>query len=366
MKQGSRRRFLRAAGVAASVGLAGCSGTRVGEQGVDQTDDASVVVTGEGLGQQGQTASYVDVYEAAIESVVLVQAFLSTGQSQGSGWVYDGSHVVTNHHVVDDAEVVEVQFSDGTWAEATVLGTDRFSDLAVLAVAEKPDSAAPLPVMSGDPPVGTRVVAIGNPYGLEGSMSEGIVSGVNRLLPNINGVQIADTIQTDVAVNPGNSGGPLLRLDGTVVGCVNAGGGENLAFAISAAMIRRVVPELIDRGEYDHAAMGISMTNVTPTVARVNDLDGVSGVMVVTVADGGPSSGLLQPATGTNSVGGVRVPVGGDVLLALDGTPIPTQQAYAVYLALQTRPGEVVTATVLRDGELIERTVTLGTRGGLT
>ncbi|WP_439027440.1 S1C family serine protease [Haloarchaeobius sp. DT45] len=364
MKQVSRRRFLAGAGTAASVVLAGCPGSRVGEQGVDETETRTEDAPSTTGAVEG--ASYVDVYEEAIQSVVLVQAFLPSGQSQGSGWVYDGSHIVTNHHVVEDAEAVEVQFHDGTWEEATVVGTDRFSDLAVLEVTSKPDSATPLQVMESDPRVGRRVVAIGNPYGLEGSMSEGIVSGVNRLLPNINGVQIADTIQTDVAVNPGNSGGPLLRLDGVVVGCVNAGGGENLAFAISAAMIRRVVPTLIERGEYGHAAMGIGMTNVTPTVARVNDLDGVSGVMIVTVAEGGPSSDLLRPATGTTSVGGVRVPVGGDVLVALDGTPIPTQQAYATYLALEKRPGDTVTARLLRDGEFVERTVTLGTRGGLT
>ncbi|WP_267640735.1 S1C family serine protease [Haloarchaeobius amylolyticus] len=363
MQQVSRRRFLLGAGAAASVGLAGCSGTRVGEQGVTQSEQ-SVGEVGDQPVQEDETASYVDVYEAAIPSVVLVQAFLPTGQSQGSGWVYDDTHVVTNHHVVADAEAVDVQFSNGDWAEATVVGSDRFSDLAVLEVAGKPAAAEPLPLMTGDPPVGRRVVAIGNPYGLEGSMSEGIVSGVNRLLPNINGVQIADTIQTDVAVNPGNSGGPLLRLDGTVVGCINAGGGENLGFAISAAMIRRVVPTLVEHGDYQHAAMGISMTNVTPTVARVNDLDGVSGVMVVTVADSGPAAGLLQPATGTTTVGGVRVPVGGDVLVAIDDTRIASQQAYATYLALRTRPGDVVQATILRDGELVDRTLTLGTRGG--
>ncbi|WP_435359140.1 S1C family serine protease [Haloarchaeobius sp. DFWS5] len=364
MDSTSRRQFLTLAGTAASASLAGCGGTPVGEQGATGTHNSTDDGTGESP-QHADSSVYTDVYEQAISSVGLVKAFLPEGQSQGSAWVFDEETLVTNHHVVANAEAVEVQFHDGTWAVAEIHGTDIFSDLAALDVPDAPESAAPLSLMERDPPVGKRVVAIGNPYGFEGSMSEGIVSGVNRLLPNINGVQIADTIQTDAAVNPGNSGGPLVGLDGEVVGCINSGGGENIAFAISAPMVNRVVPELVEHGDYSHAAMGISMVNVTPTVARVNELETTDGAMIVGVADGGPSDDLIQPATETTSVGGVSVPVGGDVLVAIEGAKISSQQAYAAYLALETKPGDTVTVTLLRDGQRIERTVTLGSRSGV-
>jgi S1-C subfamily serine protease len=360
MDDPNRRQFLTFAGTAALSAFAGCSGLPVGGQ--DTERNSATRTTTEPLADGASV--YSEVYRESIGSVTLIRAFLPSGQSQGSGWVYDDSHVVTNHHVVDEAEEVEVQFHDGTWADAEIVGSDLYSDLAVLRIDQKPDVATPLPLFDGDPPVGERVVAIGNPYGFEGSMSEGIVSGVNRYLPSVNGVPIPDTIQTDAAVNPGNSGGPLLTLDGRVVGVVNAGGGENIAFAISAELLQRVVPALIADGTYSHPALGVALTNVTPTTARVNDLDEPRGVMVIGVVRGSPAHNVLTPATETTEVAGVTVPVGGDVIVGIEETAIPTEAAYATYLALNERPGERVMVAAIRDGEPFEREIVLATRAG--
>jgi serine protease Do len=184
------------------------------------------------------------------------------------------------------------------------------------------------------------------------------VSGINRSIPAPTGFSIPDAIQTDAAVNPGNSGGPLMSLDGRIVAVINSGGGENTAFGISAALTQRVVPERIQTGDYDHAYMGVSFTDVTPEVAQANDTDDPRGLVVVDVVDGGPAEGVLQPSETIRIVDGERVPAGGDVILAIGGSEIMRSEDLASHLARQTRPGETVELTVLRDGT--EQTVELG------
>jgi S1-C subfamily serine protease len=295
--------------------------------------------------------TYTAVYEETIPSVVLVRVYGPGGPlGQGSGFVFpDGSHVVTNQHVVDGGRTVRVRFHDGTWAEAELRGTDVYSDLAVLRV-DAPETAPPLALVDREPPIGTQVVALGAPFSLGGSVSAGIISGVDRSLPSQTGFSIPDTVQTDAAVNPGNSGGPLVSLGGEVVA------------VISAALTRRVVPALIERGEYDHAYMGVRLLDVVPAVAQANDLDRVRGVLVASVLPDGPAAGALQGSGREATALGQRVPVGGDVVLALDGRPTPSQGALATHLAIRTEPGDTLDVRVLRDGE--ERTVSfeLGAR----
>jgi S1-C subfamily serine protease len=313
-------------------------------------------------------SAYTDVYRATIDSVVMITVYdRQRGNGQGSGFVYDDRHVVTNEHVVGDTDEVEVRFSDGAWRTSTVVGTDFYSDLAVVEIADMPDAAGPLPLVEGEVATGQQVLAIGNPFGLSGSLSAGIVSGVDRAIPagqsrDGPNFSIPDAIQTDAPVNPGNSGGPLMTLDGEVAGVVNAGSGDNIGFAISAALMRRVVPALIDNGEYEHSFMGVFLRNVTPLIAQANGLDGARGVYIDGTMEDGPAEGILEGSTKEEIIDGVSVPVGGDVVVSLDGETIHTQQALSTYLALATSPGDTLRVGIVRDG--IRRTVslTLGSR----
>ncbi|WP_251329506.1 S1C family serine protease [Haloplanus pelagicus] len=331
----SRRRFLQAGGLALAASLAGCGAS---------------APTAEGTAASTATSPYTRIYRDTVDSVLL----LRTDAGSGTGFVYDERHVVTNAHVVGSAAAVDLRTSGGRWHEGAVVGTDPNSDLAVVAVDDLPASASPLALATEPAVVGQEVVAIGNPFDLDGSVTTGIVSGIDRSIPAPTGYSIPDAIQTDAAVNPGNSGGPLVALDGRVVAVINSGGGEDIAFGISAALARRVLPALIETGSFDHSFVGVALTPVTPTVAEANDLDDPRGLLVVDVLSDGPAAGRLR-ASERAVIDGEDVPVGGDVLLAIDGVTTDTTEALGSYLALRTRPGDTVSLTILRDGD--ERTV---------
>jgi len=359
----SRRRLLGALGAAATLGLAGC--TRSDDpEGRTVTDVPQTTYSrGGDLDRQDDTSPYTDVYRATIDSVTLIRVFRSRSQGAGSGFVYDGNgHLVTNQHVVAGAEDIEVRFARGDWRDGEVVGTDAYSDLAVVRVEETPEYASPLTLLEADPPVGTEVVALGNPFEFAESVSAGIVSGVDRSLPGVNDFTIADAVQTDAAANPGNSGGPLVTLDGDVVGVVTSGQGNDVNFAVSAAVMRRVIPALVEDGEYDHPYMGVGLLGVSPSVAEANDLEEIRGVLIAEVLEDGPSDGVLQGSDRSREVNGVEVPVGGDVILEMAGQPIPTQDALSTFLALNTSPGDTVPTVVLRDGERVEVDLELGER----
>jgi len=335
----TRRGFLATVG---AVAVAGCGAPRAGE------------------GRTGSGA-YREAYEAVSSSVVRIRTASPAGSGQGSGFLYDG-HVVTNEHVVFGATTVRVQFADGEWNEIERVGTDPFSDLAALTAAGRGGGTAGLSLAERTPSIGTEVMAIGSPFGLQGTATTGIVSGRNRSFPGPDGFPIADMVQTDAAVNPGNSGGPLVTLAGEVVGVVTAGGGDNVGFAVSSPLARRVLPELIATGEYRHSFLGVSVLPVTPEVAEANDLPEVGGVYVQNVLATGPGAGVLSGSTGETTVDGIRVPTGGDVILALDGEPIRTTEEFSRYLALETTPGDELALTVRADGGVEDRTVTLDER----
>ena len=233
-------------------------------------------------------------------------------------------------------------------------------------VSDAPGYAEGLSVASTDPARGEKVAALGNPLGLQETITHGIVSGANRLLPTQLGFAILNVVQTDAPISPGNSGGPLVTCDGDIVGVNTAGiaqqGAENIGFAVSASIIERVVPELVADGEFDYPFLGVRTTAVTPTVAEANDRNRTEGVVVVQTADGGPVDDVLQGATGTERVDGRTVPVGGDVILAIDGQEIESGETLGTYLVTETEPGQTVELTILRDGEVQRVSVTVGER----
>jgi len=298
---------------------------------------------------------YASLYDQTNDAVVSVR----TGSGQGSGFVYDqvgenGSYVVTNAHVVGDAATVTLQFAGEETREVEVVGRDRLTDLAVVQVSDTPRYVQALPVADERPHHGTRVAALGNPFGLEETITHGIVSGLNRSMPTQFGFAVPDTIQTDAPISAGNSGGPLVTCEGTVVGVNSAGisspRAENIGFAVSQAIVQEVVPDLIERGEYAHPYLGVRVAPVTPEVAPAYGLDEPRGLVVLTVADT-PATDALQGATGQEVVSGQRIPVGGDVIVAINGSQIDSPEDLSSTLITQTEPGSTVPVTIVRDGE---------------
>ncbi len=299
-------------------------------------------------------------------------------QGLGSGFIWDtNGNIVTNNHVVDGATEIQVTFSDGTTVPASIVGADPYSDLAVIKV----DAPADLlnPVTMGDSnqlKVGEIAIAIGNPFGLDGTMTVGNVSALGRSLPSSRAdlnsgatYSIPLVIQTDASVNPGNSGGVLVNDLGEVIGVTFAiesatGSSAGIGFAIPAQIVEKVVPSLISDGKYEHPYLGISGNDMTPDIAEAMNLPAdTRGALVQTVSPGGPSEKAgLQPSTTTVTINGVDGTVGGDVITAIDGQPIKNMSDIIAYLAIQTQVGQTVKLTVLRDGETQTVDVTLGSR----
>jgi S1-C subfamily serine protease len=303
-----------------------------------------------------------ELYRDVLPSVVSV--YRTEGTGAGSAFVYDDHHVLTNEHVVRGVDAVSIRFSNGDWRDGEVVGRDAYTDLAVIAVVDLPESATPLRVASANPLPGTPVAALGNPLGLDGSITAGIVSGANRSMHTSGGFAIPDVVQTDAPINPGNSGGPLVTVDGdgyVVVGVNRAKAGDNVGFAVSPAIVSRVVPDLVDAGRYRHSYLRSRTLDVTPTIAEANGLTDPRGVLVVE-AQGGPDGDGLRGSSGTARVDGRPVPVGGDVVVGIGGTPIRAHEELMRYLITKTRPGEPVDVDVVRAGTERRLTLTLDER----
>ena len=320
-------------------------------------------------GTQGSAAcDYAALYNQTIDSVVSVQ----TSGGQGSGFIYQtsdanaSSYVVTNAHVVRDASEVTINFARGESRRGTVVGRDMYADLAVVRVSDTPGYVDSLSVAESPPAQGVKVAALGNPLGFEETITHGIVSGVNRSMPTDFGFSIPNTIQTDAPINPGNSGGPLVACDGTVVGVNTAGISgaqvENIGFAVSSTLIERVVPSIIQTGEFNHAFLGVSAAPITPQLAAANNLDTTQGVYVHSVYEDVPANGTLQGTTGSAFVNGTRVPTGGDVIVSIAGQPISSGEDLSTFLVTEASPGETVPVTIIRDGERQQVNVTLAER----
>ena len=302
-------------------------------------------------------------------------------QGLGSGFVWDSEgHIVTNNHVVEGADKIEVTFADGTILPATLVGADSYSDLAVIKVEGAADLLHPVQLAdSKQVKVGEMAIAIGNPYGLEGTMTAGIISALGRTLPAGSTTtgravySIPDIIQTDAPINPGNSGGVLVDEQGRVVGVtaaiessVNANSG--IGFVIPSAIVSKVVPSLIQTGKYEHPYLGLSGGTLTPDIVKAMNLHvGQRGVLVVTVAEGGPAAtaGLL-PSQDTTTIDGQDIPVGGDVITAINGQAITKMDELIAYLNDQTEVGQSIKLTVLHGGNETSIDVTLAARPAST
>ena len=288
----------------------------------------------------------------------------------GSGFVYDtNGRIITNNHVVDGAQTVDVRFVDGNIYSAKVIGTDPFNDIAVLQITDDftDESVIPLPLANSDElEVGQQIVAIGNPFGLSDTMTTGIISQVGRLLPNREaGYSIAGVIQTDAAINPGNSGGPMLNLNGQVIGINTAiqsttGEFSGIGFAVPSNTIKRIVPALIEKGHYENPWLGVSGTSLTPDLSKQLGLEkNYHGVMVTAVVKDGPAQKAGLKEAVYNAEKELR---GADVIIQLDGKEIRDIDDLILYLAQNKSVGDSVVLKVNRDGQIIDLTAELAAR----
>ncbi|MBA3347012.1 MAG: trypsin-like peptidase domain-containing protein, partial [Actinobacteria bacterium] len=287
--------------------------------------------------------------------------------SQGSGFVYDDKgHVVTNHHVVDGAETATVILADGSTYDAKVVGSDPSTDLAVLLVDAPASALVPLELADSDAlKVGDGVVAIGSPFGLDQTVTSGIVSALHRQITAPNDFSINDAIQTDAAINHGNSGGPLLDLNGDVVG-VNSqiesesGGNDGIGFAVPSNTVETIAAQLVSGGAVEHAYLGIGVDTVTASLS--DELDLPEGVQVTNVRAGTPAATAgLKAGSGSRIVDGQPRTTGGDVITEIDGKTVTTAQELQRRIDAQ-RPGDTIELTVVRDGRELSVDVTLTTR----
>jgi serine protease Do len=293
-------------------------------------------------------------------------------------WDKDG-HIVTNNHVVENATTITVVFSDGTTVPAEVVGTDPDSDLAVIKVDVSSDKLQPVQVGdSSQVKVGHLAVAIGNPFGLEGTMTVGFVSALGRSLPvstrtSIGGASftIPDIIQTDAPINPGNSGGVLVNDQGQLIGvptAIESSSGQNagIGFAVPSSIVQRVAPALIESGSVQHPWIGITGTTLTSELAKAMNLDeSQRGALVISVTSGSPADKAdLRGSTGQADINGQTAQVGGDVIAAINGQAVAGMDDLISYLAQSTSVGDNVTLTILRDGKETSVGVTLEARPG--
>jgi len=311
----------------------------------------------------------VAVYESAgpavvnISTIVIAYDFFMRAMPQeggtGSGFVYDTEgHIVTNYHVVENAEELTVTLADGEIYPAEVVGVDPSNDLAVIRVEA---DALPQPVPLGgsdDLRVGEFVVAIGNPFGLDRTLTVGVISSLGRVIQGPDGRFIGEAIQTDAAINPGNSGGPLLDLEGRVIG-VNSQiispsrASAGIGFAVPVDTVKRVVPQLIDQGRYAHPWLGVQPLSLTPDRARAfrEDVTVDEGLLLVEVVRDGPAERAgLRGGDQIVRLGNFQIALGGDIITAIDGELVTDLQELTVYLETQTQVGDTVEVTYVRDG----------------
>jgi S1-C subfamily serine protease len=319
--------------------------------------------------------SLIEIFEKAEPGVVRVniqrnQTENESGGGVGSGFVFDNQgHIITNAHVIKDATKTVVTFLDGRSYNAEIVGIDEYTDIGVIKV--NADLKLLHPLSLGDSSnlqVGEPITAIGNPFGLSGSMTSGIISQMGRLLPSNSGYSIPDVIQTDAAINPGNSGGPLLNMRGEIVGintAIQSSTGEftGVGFAIPSQTVVKIVPTLIRDGEYKHPWIGISGTDIDLEMAHVIGLENTLGFLIITVVEKSPASdaGLIG-SNKTIKVEGREYSIGGDVIVSVDGIDVRKIDDILIHLQREKAVGDEMVLEVLRDSRTTNVTIILQER----
>ncbi len=314
-----------------------------------------------------------NLYERVGPSIVHITAQVVTmnfffgptpSEGTGSGFVYDlEGHIITNYHVIEGAESISVTFPDESEIEAVVVGVDPANDLAVIRVPELPEISVPLILGdSSDLRVGQRAIAIGNPFGLDNTLTMGVVSALGRPLQRDNGDFIFNVIQTDAAINPGNSGGPLLNSRGIVIGVNTAirDNAEGIGFAVPVNTVKRVVPALIADGSYPHPSLGLLGYSISAELARALQLPVENGILVAQLYRNGPAFNAgIQGANEEIVIGNRRILIGGDILTAIDDKPITDWNSLLQYLELKTSVGDTVRVEIMRADQTLEIPVKL-------
>ncbi len=312
-----------------------------------------------------------------ITSTVLTENFFSQPvpqQAVGSGFIYDTQgHIVTNYHVIANASTVVVTLRSGKSYQARVVGSDPSTDLAVLKIDA---SNLPPPLRIGDSSrvqVGEFVVALGNPFGLSHTLTFGVISAKGRIIKSPNGQFIGEALQTDTPINPGNSGGPLLTLGNEVIG-VNSqiispsGSSAGIGFAIPSNLVKKIIPQLIAYGHADHPYLGISGIDLSPALAQILKQVGVAvpvnqGLMIASVSPGSPAAAAnLQGANAVATIMGSQIPVGGDIIVAINGQSVKSFEDLSAFLESEAQVGQTVTLTIYRNSQEMSVPVTLAAR----
>ncbi len=352
---------------------------------IPQTPTPWIVAPPDGAITQLETqveAVYVAVGDAVVNISVTSLGYdyffnAIPSEGSGSGFVYDTQgRIVTNYHVIENAEDIQVTFADGVAFTGTVIGSDSTYDLAVIEIDAGTYPLRPVPLGDSDTiRVGQFVVAIGNPFGLDQTVTFGVISSLGRVIESPDGRYIGEAIQTDAAINPGNSGGPLLDLQGRVIG-VNAQivspsqANAGIGFAIPVNTVRRVVPELISEGRYRHSWMGVRFfpaslsKQLAASFAELGAEVPDRGVLVLGMEPNSAAAkaGLRGGSRSVDTPYYGTVMVGGDAIVAIDGVAIASPSGLIAYLETYTRPGQTIQVTVLRDNEEVTLPLTLGER----
>jgi S1-C subfamily serine protease len=352
---------------------------------MSNSQSASNVVNQNSTYIMGENSSLAPLYAEVKDSVVVIRGVTVQydvfrrsyySQVQGSGFVYNFAGqmvVITNYHMVQDVLNITVTFINGNGYAATVLGSDPYADLAVLSTNAPQSEYKPLEIVSSSTlEVGDPVIAVGGPYGLAGSMTTGIVSALGRTITEemSGGYPIANVIQMSAPINPGNSGGPLLNYQGQVVGITTAivSDSQGLGFAIPSSTVLREIESLVTEGSYNkHSWLGASGIDMTYEIAKVMNVDVTYGWLIAQVTSGGPADEAdLQGGTRLVSIAGQSVTIGGDIIIAINGTRIKGIDDLSTFLEEHTLPDETIDVTIVRDGQPITLTLKLDARPPLT
>lgn len=328
-------------------------------------EDTNVSMDEEGIAEatpniitdNGDEQTAEDSIEEQMDNVVTIYVDQNGSfEKMGSGFVYSGNHIVTNEHVTQDGDEFYIQYRHGEWSNATLVGSDEYTDVAVLYADDRPKYADEARIQVDLPEPGEEVIAIGSPQGLDSTLTTGVVSGVERTNSVTGGYSIPDMIQTDAALNPGNSGGPLISTEtNATIGMNRARRGEDIGFAISSRMMVMVANSLIENLDYTHARIGVSTIEITPDTDGYHTIDPTHGLVVVDVADDSPAESIIQPKEGDDVLSG-------DIITRIDNQSVRSNEDLSSYVMQNKNPSDQIQIEVYRDGEYTTVDVTLGER----